>query len=88
MRTNLLSFVKLFAVQFVNYALLCWNYRSVAQARYAHVFASDLFCAAVSFWLIRRVVRSGSRWEAAGYVAGGAVGSVASVWVTRTIWNS
>ena len=81
------TFLFFFAVQFLNYAMLCWNYRAVAQARYGNVFASDLMCAAISFTLIKRVAKTDSRAAMAGYILGGAVGSVVSVFVTRRIFG-
>ena len=84
---RLREFAFFFAVQFLNYALLCWNYRAVAQARYGNVFASDLCCAAISFTLIKRVARTESGAAMAGYILGGAFGSVVSVYVTRGIFG-
>ena len=82
------TFLFFFAVQFLNYAILCWNYRAVAQARYGNVFASDLMCAAISFTLIKRVAKTDSRAALAGYVLGGAVGSVVSVWITKGVFGT
>jgi hypothetical protein len=82
------TFLFFFAVQALNYALLCWNYRAVAQARLGNVFVSDLACAAISFTLIKRVAKAESRAAMAGYVLGGAVGSVVSVYATKGFFGS
>lgn len=81
------TFCFFFSVQFLNYGLLCWNYRAVSQARYGSIFASDLMCAAVSFTLIKRVTEAKSIAAMAGYVLGGACGSLLSVWITRTVYG-
>jgi len=81
------EFLYFFCVQFLSYGFLCWNYRAVAQARMAHIVASDICCAVVSFSLIRHVAAAKSRWAAIGYVAGGVAGSVFSVWLTMDVFG-
>jgi hypothetical protein len=81
------TFVFFFAVQFLSYAMLCWNYRTVAQARYGGIFLSDLACAAISFTLIKKVANTESRVALIGYVLGGAFGSVVSVWITKQVYG-
>lgn len=81
------QFLFFFAVQFLNYAMLCWNYRSVAQARFGNIFVSDLACAAISFTLIKKVANTDSRAAMAGYILGGAFGSVVSVWITKMVYG-
>ncbi len=85
---RLRTFSFFFAVQFVSYALITWNYRSIAQGRISAVFASDLCFAAVNFTLIKRVAKAECPWAMAGYVLGGACGSVASVVVTKWAYGS
>ena len=84
---NARTFLFFFAVQFVSYGMLCWNYRSIAQARFANIFASDLCCAALGFTLIKKIANTESRVAMAGYVLGGAIGSVCSVWVTKQVYG-
>ncbi len=81
------TFLLFFSIQFLSYAMLCWNYRSVAQARYGGIFFSDLACAAISFNLIKKVANTNSRVAMAGYVLGGAFGSIVSVWVTKSVFG-
>jgi hypothetical protein len=87
MRRNLKTFAGFFAVQFLSYSLFCWNYRAVAQARYGDVFASDVACATVSFYLIKKVSGATSHWAMAGYILGGACGALFSVWLTKRIYG-
>ena len=81
------QFLLFFAVQFLNYGLLCWNYRAIAQARYGNIFASDLCCAAITFSLIKKVAKTESKAAWIGYVLGGAFGSIASVWITKHLYG-
>lgn len=81
------TFLSFFSIQFLSYAVICWNYRSVAQARYGNIFVSDLACAAISFNLIKKVANAESRVAMAGYILGGAVGSITSVWVTKVVFG-
>ncbi len=76
-----------FGVQFLNYAVLCWNIRSVAQAKYTNIFISDLMCAIMSFKLIKKVSMSESNWALCGYALGGACGSLASTWITKRFFG-
>ena len=80
-------FAFFFAVQCLNYAMLTWNYRVVAQARYVSIFASDLCCAAITFGLIKKIVDERSKSAMAGYVLGGACGSVFAAWITKAIYG-
>lgn len=78
------TFTYFFAVQFVIYGLTCWNIRAVAQGKYVNIALSDLFIAAATFTVIKKVSEAKSELARAGYVAGGVAGSVCSVWLTRT----
>lgn len=77
------SFLFFFCAQACSYGFLTWNYRSIAQARYANIFVSDMFCAAVGYALIKHVAGNKSKAGYAGYVLGGACGSILSAWVTK-----
>ena len=81
------QFCLFFVVQFLYYGLLTWNYRSIAAGYVPSVFVSDLLCAAVSFSLIKRVAEARTRTAMAGYVLGGAVGSVVSIAATKAIYG-
>ena len=87
MKQSWREFLYFFFVQFLSYGALCWNYRAIAQARMAHIVASDICCAAVTFSLIKHVAAAKSRWAGVGYVLGGVAGSVVSVWLTRDLFG-
>lgn len=76
-----------FSVQCLSYGMITWNYRVVAQARYGSIFLSDLACAAITFTLIKRIVDEHSKAAMAGYILGGACGSVFAAWVTKAIYG-
>ena len=87
--TRLREFALFFGIQFLFYGLLCWNYRAIAQARYASVGLSDLCCAATSFTLIKMIADPDkkSKWAFSGYVLGGACGSLFSVWMSKGVFG-
>ena len=84
---SVVIFLLFFFAQALNYAVVAWNYRAVAQARYRHLIVSDLACAALGFILIKQVAQADSPAAMAGYVLGGASGSLAATWVTRKLWG-
>jgi hypothetical protein len=84
---NLRTFAFFFVVQWLAYGLITWNWRMIAQARYGSIFFSDLLYAAVNFALIQKVAKAESRAAWAGYVLGGAVGSVLSTWLTKQVYG-
>lgn len=81
------EFAFFFGAQALNYAVITWNYRSTAQARYCHMFVSDMACAFLGFTLIKRVADTQSRVALAGYVLGGACGSVLSAWASTIVFG-
>lgn len=87
MKSKVKEFLFFFALQCLSYGVITWNYRMVAQARYPSIFASDLLCAALGFTAIKRVADAKSHVALAGYMLGGAVGSVVSAWITRKIYG-
>jgi hypothetical protein len=84
---NVKLFCFFFGLQFLSYAIITWNYRAVAQARYASIAASDLCCAALGFTAIKRVSEAKGHAALAGYVLGGAFGSVLSAFITRKVYG-
>lgn len=86
-QTGFKVFAMFFSVQCLYYGMLCWNYRSVAQAWYVSLFVSDLGCAAIAYSLIKKVANAKGKTAQAGYILGGAVGSVISVWLTKLIYG-
>lgn len=73
--------------QALSYAVITWNYRATAQARYAHMFISDMGCAFLGFVLIRKVAEAKSKAAMAGYVLGGACGSLLSAWLSKIVFG-
>lgn len=86
-RSAFVVFWLFFAVQCLSYGMLCWNYRAIAQARFVGIFVSDLFCAFIGFSLIKYVAGTKSHVARAGYVLGGAIGSVISVYITKVVFG-
>jgi hypothetical protein len=81
------QFLFFFVLQFISYGLITWNYRAISQARYFSIGFSDLCVAGLGFTAIQRVSKAEGRWAMAGYVLGGAVGSVLSAWITHRIYG-
>lgn len=81
------EFLFFFGVQALSYGAITWNYRSTAQARFSHMFVSDMLCAFLGFTLIKRIADTKSRVALAGYVLGGASGSVLSAWATTLVFG-
>lgn len=80
-------FLTFFILQTVNYFLLCWNIRAVALGWVGNVVVSDLLIAWLSFTLIKKVAEAKDSVAMWGYIAGGAVGSAASVLITKQLWR-
>ena len=72
-----------FIIQFISYALLCWNYRAIAGALYVDIGASDLLIAALNFKIIRKIANEEHGAAFYGYICGGFIGSLVSVWLTK-----
>lgn len=81
------EFARFFAIQFVMYGLITWNYRMVAQANYAGIGLSDGIIAYLNFSVIKKVGEAKSRHAHAGYVLGGIVGSVLAAYLTKLIYG-
>jgi hypothetical protein len=79
-----ITFLLFFALMFLNYGLLCINYRMVARGSYLGTAWSDAAVAALGFTLIRHVAEADSILAQAGYVCGGVCGSMLGLWLTRT----
>lgn len=81
------QFTAFFLIQGLCYAVTTWNYRATAQALYGHIFVSDMGCAFLGFTLIKKVADTKSKAACAGYVLGGAFGSVLSAWLTKLVFG-
>jgi hypothetical protein len=74
-------------LQSVTYFLLVVNFRAVAQARFFWTLVSDTTIAALNFWMIQKVAGAKSRAARAGYIVGGAAGSMLGLVVTKILYG-
>lgn len=75
--------VLLAVAMFLQYALVCYNLRVIAQGRYLPAMASDALIA-FNGWTLTRWVTEARTWqERAGYIFGASLGSALGIWVTR-----
>lgn len=81
------EFLFLFIVMFLQYFLATLNIRACAQANYLFTALSDMAIAANSFYLIKRVGESKSKWGLAGYIIGGVIGSQLGIYVTKLLYH-
>lgn len=77
-----------FMIQLWQYFMLTVNFRAVAQGRMLWTFITDLAIACVSFFILKKVQESKTRWEWAGYTLGGAFGSVLAIYLTKMIFGA
>ena len=88
MKRKFREFCFFFCVQALSYGAITWNLRSTAQARFIHMIISDMACAFIGFKLIGKVAGAGdSKPALAGYVLGGAFGSVLSAWLSTKVFG-
>lgn len=80
------EFITLFCIQLIAYALLCINYRAVAQAHYVQSAISDFVIATLSFFVIRRIAKSEDTFHGwLGYALGGVAGSFLGIWLSKIL---
>jgi hypothetical protein len=72
----------MFALNFVLYLFLVWNYRAVAQARYGDAAASDMLIAMLGFTAVKRIAEATTLGERVGYILGGGAAAVVGIWLT------
>ena len=87
-RWRMKQFCLFFVVQCLQYFLITVNYRAVSQGRYGWTFISDMAVAFNGFLLIKRIADDKTKWGLAGYTLGGAVGSVAAIWITKRLFGA
>jgi len=78
--------VVLFAVQVVSFAVLCVNFRAIAQAHYHTAAVSDFFIASIQFFVIKRIADSDSsvkHWV--GYTLGSVAGSYLGIYISTIL---
>lgn len=89
MTAGLRSFFLFLSTQALSYFLFVANGRAYTQGHYGWTAATDGLYAAQSFFLIRRLVREDANdaWSFSGYVLGGVVGSLLSIYVTTHLYG-
>ena len=81
-------FFLFFGAQFLLYGLLTWNYRAIANIWPVSVVSSDLAIALINFKLIKKITESADHGSALyGYVLGGAVGSLSSIYLSLWVFG-
>ncbi len=80
--------LQLFVLNFINFFVLIYNFRAVAQARYVESVISDAIIAVLTFTIMRRVSNAHTLEERIGYVGGAAAASAAGIYVTRWLFAS
>lgn len=81
------EFIILFVVQFFQYFIATFNIRACAQANYMATLTTDLLLAGNSFFIIKRVAESKSKYGVVGYILGGALGSQAGILASLFIFH-
>lgn len=77
--------IAIFFAQILNYGILTINFRSVAQGHVKTMVITDMMCASLAFFLIKKISEAAgdALLPFAGYVIGGAVGSVIGLRVSK-----
>lgn len=76
----------MFVVQVFAYAMLCVNFRAVAQADYVVACTLDAVIASAHFFIIKKLAESPNnvhQWL--GFTTGSVVGSALGIWISVTM---
>lgn len=80
-----------FVVQFISYGLVVANGRAYVQANYGWTAITDASIAALNFVVLRKMVKDSEDDlhgpSLAGYVIGGTLGSLFSIFVTKWLYG-
>lgn len=91
-KERVLIFLTFFVLQFVTYAIVCWNFRAIAQMKYAHAITTDMLISFNGWFILSKMVEANKHplknWAMTGYVCGGGLGSAVSMWVTKNVFGS
>jgi len=89
--SNVGRFFFYFCVQFCSYALLVANGRAYVQGLYMWTAVTDASIAAMNFLVIRKMAKESQDDlhgpSFAGYVIGGTLGSLFSIWITKMVYG-
>jgi uncharacterized protein YebE (UPF0316 family) len=76
----------LFLIQVVQYSVVCFSYRTLAQAQISLTVTVDLFYSLMQFLVIRRISQSSTKMLAAiAYALGSAVGTYIGIVVSLKV---
>ena len=77
-------FVTFFVVQAVAYLVLVTNLRAISGLQYEFAMGTEMLYLFMQWHILRRVVGATRKREQAGYILGGAAGTLLSMWLTRS----
>jgi hypothetical protein len=77
------NFWIMMGVQFVSYCNLTINYRAIAHEQYVAALFTDGAASAISYFIVRKINRTDSKWAMWGMIIGGGVASTVGIWLTR-----
>jgi hypothetical protein len=79
----MIDFLSFLGIQFVSYFILVFNIRAVAKLHYTAAIFTEAAHLLILWFVIRRVVESDSMGALFGYVVGGTLGTLASMYLSR-----
>jgi hypothetical protein len=82
------TFFLFFIMQYIMYFLLTCNFRAVAQGKYFYTISTDMMISAAQFWLVKKIGEAGNLNGWYGMIAGGGLGSITGIWITKKIFKS
>jgi len=71
-------------MQCVAYLVLVTNLRAISALQYVPALGTEMLYLVIQWTMLKKVVGATSKWEQAGYVLGGASGTLLSMWLTRS----
>jgi hypothetical protein len=81
------GFFTFFALQTVAFTILVTNLRAISTLHYAEAAATEVAYLYIQWTLLKKIAGTTNAWEKAGYMLGGAAGTLISMWATR-MWGS
>ena len=79
----------LFGAQMLSFAIITINYRAVAQASYVWSITTDLVVAGLSYFVVRKIIKSkDSICQWLGFTIGSATGTAIGIFLSKLILGS
>ena len=76
----------LFFAQMLSFAIITINYRAVAQASYVWSALTDVVVAGLSYFVVRRIIKSkDSIYQWSGFTLGSAIGTAIGIFISKII---